>query len=223
MKFERECGVMRGVFYILYWNFLTMTTLWLIRHGETAWNVEARFQGGMDTPLNSTGEAQAQKLAARLQAEQFDAVYASDLTRVLQTAHGAGYPQTLLQKDARMREISFGIFEGLTWAEIQTEHPELSAEWAKDRSRNQHGGDSLEMVVARVTDFLTHVLEAHPKEKVLIFAHGGTLAIMISILLDVPVNKWWQFRLENTSISILEKANHGAYLLRYNDTAHLDG
>ncbi|MEQ8673663.1 MAG: histidine phosphatase family protein [Aggregatilineales bacterium] len=198
-----------------------MTTLWLIRHGETAWNVEKRFQGGMDQPLNTVGEAQAQKLVPRLQAEHFDAIYASDLTRVLQTAHHAGYPIERLQKDARMREISFGIFEGLTWEEILVEHPELSAEWVKDRSRNQHGGDSLDMVAERVSAFLAYVLETHPKERVLIFAHGGTLAIMITILLGVPTNKWWQFRLDNTSISILEKATHGAYLHRYNDLSHL--
>jgi len=195
--------------------------LWLFRHGETDWNVARRFQGSADRQLNALGQKQAQALKSALQDVHFDAVYASPLTRVIETARGAGFSERIVVDD-RLREIGFGIFEGLTFAEIEQQHPELYAEWLKDRAQNPHGGDSLAMVVERVQQFHDDLRQRHDKETVLVFAHGGTNAILMCILMHFSPNRWWQFLMQNTSITVLKTVTDGTLLTRFNDAYHLD-
>ncbi len=202
-----------------------MNDLWLIRHGETDWNIERRFQGSSDRRLNATGQAQARTLVARLRAERFDAIYASDLARVKETAALAlaEHPQqTSIQEDARLREIDFGIFEGLTFDEIRAQYPEELATWEKDRDKSPHGGDTLSAVIARVDAFLQDVLVSHPDGRVLVFGHGGVLGILLSLILGLDPERWWQLRLINCTISQIQLYDEGAVLLRFNDACHIN-
>lgn len=193
--------------------------LWLIRHGETDWNVARRFQGSADRPLNDLGQEQARALAPALQDVHFDAVYASPLTRVIETAQGAGLKHRIVL-DARLREIGFGVFEGLTFAEIEQKHPKLYAEWIKDRSQNPHGGDTLQMVVDRAESFRDDLLKQHQNETVLVFGHGGTNSILMCLLMRFPPNRWWQFLMQNTSVTVLKTVTDGTLLIRFNDIHH---
>lgn len=197
-----------------------MLQLWLIRHAETDWNIHHRFQGSSDQPLNANGESQARNLSVQLDGQDFDAIYTSDLIRVQETARLAGIQTAKLE--SRLREISFGMFEGLTYAEIKEQHPVTLAEWEKDRTRNPHGGDTLEDVEGRVRAFYDELRVEHPDERVLVFAHGGTLGILIALALGAPAAKWWQFRLDNTSVTELHLHEWGTILVRFNDTTHLN-
>ncbi|HEX5476491.1 MAG TPA: histidine phosphatase family protein, partial [Burkholderiales bacterium] len=97
-----------------------MTRLCLVRHGETAWNAEGRVQGQLDIPLNAHGEGQARAVAQALAGERFDAIYASDLGRVRQTARPAAERLGLpVQLDTRLRERHYGIFQAITYAEAK--------------------------------------------------------------------------------------------------------
>lgn len=201
-----------------------MTTLWLIRHGETDWNVEQRFQGSSDRELNANGTAQATSLAPRLAEMTFDALYASDLTRVQQTAHFAlnGKTETLVA-DARLRELDFGTWEGLTLQEAREQHGEDFALWLDDRELNPHGGEKMSDVIQRVEAFLQDIrIKNKGTKDILIFAHGGILAVMLCLLLGTNPNLWWQYRFLNCSLSEVILANRGAILARLNDKGHMD-
>lgn len=198
--------------------------LTLVRHGETDWNVQQRYQGSADQPLNANGEAQAHQLAGHLNGAEYDHIYSSDLVRVQQTARLALNDSTLdVTLDERLREIGFGKFEGLTYDEIQAQFPEELAIWQADRDQNTHGGERLMDVVARVEDFLNDVRERHVDEKVLVFAHGGTIGMLLALALGSPPRKWWQFRLANTAVSQISLYDEGSVLLRFNDVGHLEG
>ncbi len=138
-----------------------MTTILLARHGETDWNRDLRFQGHADEPLNDTGRAQARRLAASLGDERLTAVYTSDLSRAAETAAivaaSLGLPVTA---DPRLREIDVGSWQGRTRAEID------STRW---------DGESYEAHRARALEALFGIAAAHPGERVLVVAHGGTL------------------------------------------------
>jgi 2,3-bisphosphoglycerate-dependent phosphoglycerate mutase len=138
-----------------------VTTLLLVRHGETDWNAEGRLQGHTDRPLNAHGRKQAKDLAERLAGEGADAIYASDLSRAKETAEilGArlGLPVVI---DADLREKNWGNWEGLTGDERI--HVEFQGESTKD-----HRG--------RVLRAVERIAERHPGQRVVVVTHGGSL------------------------------------------------
>ena len=195
----------------------------MIRHGETDWNIERRYQGSADTPLNTTGREQAQKLSAHLDSSVYDAIYSSDMVRVQETARLALADSSLhVELDERLRELSFGKFEGLTYDEIQEQFPDELAQWEANRDDNTHGGERLSAVIARARDFLDDTHTHHEGQRLLVFGHGGILGMLLAMALGAPPEKWWQFRLENTSVSEIALYEDGAVLLRFNDTRHLE-
>jgi alpha-ribazole phosphatase len=194
--------------------------LLLIRHGQTNWNLEQRFQGQSDIPLNETGRKQAQALAERLAAESFDAVYSSDLQRAAETAHiirKSGF-----QPDACLREVNFGDWEGLTYDEIKAKYPEPLAAWENDIFKNAPpNGETLERLALRVQSMLNELCEKHEDQKILIVAHGGVLQTLICLALKLPPTMYWQFHLSTASLSELAFYPAGAILNSLNDTSHL--
>ncbi len=200
-----------------------MTKLFLIRHGETDWNLQRRYQGGTDTVLNTTGQGQAKQLIPVLAGQTFDYIYASDLKRVIQTATHAGIAETDIIKEPRMREISFGKFEGLTHAEVAETYPEELEAWGESRENNIHGGEKMSSVIDRVRSFYVHLRDDFQDgEHILCFAHGGTIGIFLAVAMGVDANKWWQFRLHNTAITEIDLYEHGSIMTKFNDTYHLE-
>jgi broad specificity phosphatase PhoE len=143
-----------------------VTELLLVRHGETDWNRDGRYQGHADPPLNEAGRAQAHELARRLAHVEFDALYTSDLRRAAETAEiivaGRNLPLTT---DPGLREIDVGSWSGLTRAEIEERFPGTS----------EHDGESREAHLERMLRTVTRIADAHPGERVLIVSHGGSL------------------------------------------------
>ena len=157
-----------------------MTTLLLVRHGETDWNRDHRWQGHADPPLNDRGREQARELAAEL--ERPDVIYASDLSRARETAEilaaSNGAPVRI---DARLRERYFGAWEGRTSAELEAERGDAFARW---RAGEGHGADDAEPYVefaGRVRSFVEDVVERHPDEEVLVVAHGGSIRAILAL------------------------------------------
>jgi broad specificity phosphatase PhoE len=138
-----------------------VTTLLLVRHGETDWNAEGRLQGHTDRPLNDFGRRQAKELADRLADEGADAIYASDLARAKETAEilgeRLGLPVVL---DADLREKNWGNWEGLT---------------GDERVHVGYEGESTEAHRDRVLRAVGRIAERHPDQRVIVVTHGGSL------------------------------------------------
>jgi len=179
-----------------------MTQLFLVRHGETDWNVTQRFQGQSDVPLNENGHQQAAAIAQRLAAEQIHAIYASDLSRAWDTASAiASHHEIDIAAEPRLREGSFGQWEGATYDELQQRHPEAVKAWHEDLgSFAPPDGETLHQLAARVASFYEHIQTKPQDETVLLVAHGGSLQILICHLLEIPIEKFGmvQFELNST-------------------------
>lgn len=199
--------------------------LLLCRHGQTEFNASARFQGQLDTPLSELGRRQAELLRRRLADEPIDAAYASDLARARETAETAlAGREVPLRFDQRLREVAFGRWEGLTFAQIKERFPDDVV--GRDRDRVHFampGGESLAQLAARVKVFLTHILPDHAGQTLLVVSHGGTVNAIISGLLDIPLSSWWRLRNHNANVSVIEFTSSGPRLAGFNDTCHLEG
>lgn len=196
-----------------------MKTLYLVRHGETDWNITRRFQGNSDVPLNDTGLAQADRLRERLQDEHFDLVYSSNLSRAMVTAQRITSQD--IQPDPRLQEIHFGLWEGLHMHEIQAQFPAELAAWRK-RSAPPPSGETIFQVAARGSDVLHDVLTTlQDEQRALIVSHGGMLGVLVCILLGQSPEHVWSYRFYNTSITEIVVYDFGNVLLRLNDTCHL--
>ena len=168
-------------------------TLVLVRHGETAWNREGRFQGHTDIALSDTGRSQARALRARLEAAHphlFDdthtAILTSDLRRAHETAEIAfGGGGRTLHVVRELREFRYGVFEGLTRREIDERFPGQMAAWLEaDRGFAMEGGESRAEVHRRAHGAVRDFLAGAPQRCVVVVAHGGVLRQLISLCFD---------------------------------------
>ena len=200
--------------------------LWLVRHGETEWNRTRRVQGDTDVPLNALGLRQAEALAKRIGHERFDTVYTSDLQRAAVTA-ATVFPDTELCRDARLREINLGTFEGRVWQDIPEDEQAQFVVWFNGPyDQPVPGGESSDDLQTRVGEWV----ESLPKTgRVIAFAHGGTISAILQLFTGRPAPRkrgepgGWGFRLENTSISKLRISATYTSVEVVNDAAHLEG
>lgn len=197
--------------------------LHLIRHGQTDWNLNHRFQGQSDSPLNETGMEQAQKIARRLSKVSIDAIYSSDLTRAIQTAEQiASHHNLNLHTDSRWREQSFGEWEGLNFAEMQSAALDLLEAWRVDPLHNPPPqGETLTQLAKRVEAALNDIKARHVEQNVLLVTHGGVLMTLACIALGVDLKKYWQFSFSSASLSEIAFYEEGAIVNLLNDTSHL--
>jgi alpha-ribazole phosphatase len=195
----------------------------LVRHGETDWNAQRRFQGQTDVLLNAVGQRQARALGRRLAGVAPDALYASDLRRAWDTAQAIAAAGGLaVQPEPRLREIDFGAWEGLTYAQIVQRYPEAVAAWQADPSGvAPPQGEALGDLVARVRAALDALIQRHPEETALLVAHGGVLQVLLCLAFDLDPGRRWQFRLDPASVSELSVYPEGPILSSLNDTGHL--
>ena len=180
-----------------------MTELWLVRHGQTDWNVVRRFQGNSDTLLNETGIAQAQTLAAALNGQSFAALYASPLQRAYQTAQVlAEHLQLSIQVDEDLVESCHGDWEGMLWTDIKDQYPELLSQRSADpvHTRPPGDGETVAEVAARMTAAATRIAQRHPHEKVLIASHGLSLAALICCARGVSLHEIFDYIPQNTQV-----------------------
>ena len=202
---------------------------YLVRHGETAWNREARFQGQADPPLNDAGRAQARAVAERLAGVSFAAAYASDLHRVTDTAAAVARGRQLRVTGlAGLREKSFGEWEGLTYLEAEARDPEryrrIFRALTYDGATAPPCGESDLQMLRRVSGAAGRLRDAHGgrDQNILIVGHGGSLCALIVSLLGLPARAIWRFRLSNCGLSTVTVFDDGAATLDlFNDTGHL--
>lgn len=201
------------------------TRIIAVRHGETAWNVDARIQGQRDIGLNDTGRWQARRLGEVLADEEITAVYSSDLGRAHQTAQSISEAKGIpVIADEGLRERSFGIFEGMTFDEIHQTWPDHANNWRKRIPDWQppEGGESLLELRERVTRTMRELAARHPGEQIVIVAHGGVLDALYRVATGQEVNSPRTWELPNGAINRLLWTPEGFTLVGWSDTQHLD-
>ena len=199
------------------------TRIIAIRHGETAWNVDTRIQGHLDVPLNERGLWQAEQLGRALADEPVAAIYSSDLSRAHQTASQvARHTGAELMVETALRERSFGMFEGKTFAEIEAALPNEAQRW---RQRDPHfvpsGGESLTQLQARVVSTVSGLAARHPGQLIAVVSHGGVMDVLYraATRLDLQAARTWA--LGNAAINRLLWSPQGFSLVGWADVGHL--
>jgi broad specificity phosphatase PhoE len=203
-----------------------VTRFFLVRHGETDWNAEHRWQGHTDTPLSQLGRRQAELLRERLAREPLVAAYASDLSRAWDTATSALAGRGLLLTACPgLREINLGEWQGLTTPEIEQRWPGQLARFfaAADADARPRGGETRAEMQERVAGALQEIAAAHPEGQVLVVSHGGALRGVACWALAAPPSSSGRFEVDNCALSILELRPDRPLLVRWNDTSHLAG
>jgi len=205
---------------------VTSTALLLIRHGETAWNAEHRIQGHLDIPLSATGIRQAASLGERLAAETVTAVYSSELARAWLTAVPFAARLGLdIIPDSRLRERSFGVFEGLTVDEIAARHPEGFRRWReRDPAWAMDDGESGQQLIDRVLSALDDIASRHRGETVAVVTHGGVLDVAYRAARGLSWDATREHLMLNASINRLSAQGSPLALsiLDWGDVAHLE-
>lgn len=183
-----------------------MFRLYLVRHGETDWNVTKRYLGQMDLPLNLRGQRQVEHLARELKNTSFIRCYTSDLARAMQTATTIlGERNLEIIAEPALREASFGEWEGLTYAEVCERYPTEASAWVDSGGLEPPiGGESLAELEARLEHWLKTLKTENPEGNILVVTHGGPLRLLLCLLMGVPVVKHWKFSVNTGTVAILE-------------------
>ena len=157
------------------------TTLFLVRHGETDWNAEGRWQGQTDVPLNPRGREQAREVAGRLRSAGLASIASSDLLRARTTAEivAAELGLAVSHLDAALRERRFGCFEGLTREEVLARYPEAWARYVADPGPAPPGGESRDELLGRLLPAVTSAAARLPGP-VLVVMHGGAMRALLA-------------------------------------------
>lgn len=176
-----------------------MTTLYLVRHGETEWNRRGLYQGTTDVPLGAEGRAQTAELAGRLRPVELDAAYTSPLRRARETAEavleGRGVPLVALPE---LRELSYGLWQGRGMRPAGRCSPGLEWRWREDPWAVRFpGGETLEEVRRRAASALERIREAHPRGTVLVSGHGHLNRVLLIHALGWPRERFWKIEQSN--------------------------
>jgi len=204
---------------------MTPTLIILLRHGETTWNVEGRYQGHLDSPLTPRGESQARALARRLAGVKFGALCSSDLGRASRTAaiiaQATGHEVRL---DARLRERHLGIFQGLLKSEIKQKLPDeyrLFKTAGPDHA--VPGGESTRQSAQRSIACLEELARCHAGETIVVVAHGGTISALLRHTLGIPLGTPRRFERFNASWNVFTWDDGKWRLETWGDLSHLGG
>lgn len=190
--------------------------LWLVRHGVTEWNLQRRFCGQSDQPMIEAGRQQAAWMAALLASRPLERIYSSDLSRAAETASLIAAKQAKpqeIQTTAALRELSFGAWEGLTYAQAAAQSAGQTSFFKDPEGHAPPGGETLAAGVQRLSTFITQVVQeaetptptsGQTRGEWLIVSHGGVLRGFLCSLLGMPLHNEWQLKIGHGALSALD-------------------
>ena len=196
----------------------------IVRHGETSYVFERRYQGQMDIPLNARGRAQAQALARYLAQESIQYIFSSDLSRARATAEPVAQRKELpIQVLKTFRERSFGYWEGMTLEEISNRYPEEVVKWRKrPLSFAPGGGEYFFQVRDRAKRAWKQVCATmSPGETALVVTHGGLIRALFSYLFGLKNEFVFRLKPANAALSIVIVSQGQPQLHLFNETCYL--
>jgi phosphoserine phosphatase len=198
--------------------------VFIVRHGETDWNVEGRIQGITDIPLNANGLEQAQKIANRLRLEPINAILASPLSRAKKTAEEIAkyHPQSPIIDFPELAEVSFGEAEGLTGREFITKYPRLAFRQTPQEVfvQKHGGGESMEDKVEKLLPKVRTWKKQYRDKSVVVSTHGLTKKCLLIAFEVIKHEEIFDLRFGNTSLTIIKPFDIDQIEL-LNDTSHL--
>ena len=198
--------------------------LYLIRHGEVAWNRENSYIGSTDLPLNDDGRRQAGLLADRLKGIEFDAVYSSDLSRARETAEiiaeRLGLSVVIVPA---LRELDYGDWEGMPEVELPKRYPQLFAEWrANPADVRTPNGETFGELRDRACSALHRIAEAHSDGNAIVVAHKSANRVILCCLMGIDINHYREIGQGNAALNVIERRSDGRMVVESaNDTSHL--
>lgn len=188
-----------------------MTAIWLLRHGQTDWNLQGRWQGqaSFAPGLNETGFAQARSAAEELSGNQFSAIYSSDLLRARQTAEAIAECHGLpVLVDERLREVNLGEWEGMLSGEVKARYAKELEERERDPLHARPPqGETLAEVAERARAAVDDILQKQAQGPILIVSHGLTLASLICMSSHIPLKQAYEHIPENAKPHRIEWNN----------------
>lgn len=200
-----------------------MTSIYLVRHGQTAWNKEEIFRGRTDIPLDETGFKQAELAGKYFKGMVIQGIYSSPLSRAWQTAEGIARVKSLnVQSLEGLIDMSFGNWEGHALQEIERIDPETYRQWREEPHLVRlPGGETLDDVRFRAMASLKEVIEKHPGETLALVSHRVVNKVLICGILGLDNSHFWQIAQDTTAINLIQY-KRGRYILSLmNETCHL--
>ncbi|MFC1545100.1 histidine phosphatase family protein [Gemmatimonadota bacterium] len=202
----------------------TETRIVLVRHAETDWNFEQRFQGHTDTPLNELGRTRIGPVIEALRSWDPEIIITSDLSRAREMAEEAGVEfglDVIARED--LRECSYGSWEGKTLKEVRQDHGGDLDSWQSNEAGFQRGdGESLLEMQERTLAAIESIAREHAGRTVVIFSHSGPVRSVICRAFDLPIDQRYRFEVSNASLSAIRpRGDREWQVLLLNQTNHL--
>lgn len=196
--------------------------LYVVRHGETAWNKEEVFRGRKDVPLNETGQKQAQLTGQYFLNKGIARIFSSPLGRAIQTAEGISKATKMpIEVMDELTDMNFGAWEGLTLREVEKLYPEELGVWRNSPQKfRAMGGENLVNVRKRVVKGLQTMI-TNEQESVVLVTHRVLCKIIVLLSLRIPNSHFWKIRFDPASVTLIEKIGDSVSLSFLNDTCHL--
>ena len=200
-----------------------MTKIFLIRHGQSEWNCLNKIQGQKNTLLTDLGKKQALYLGNRLIDEKIDIIYTSDLIRAYNTAEIiSNRINKPLIVNKSIREINFGLWEGLTIQEIKERYKDEYSIWLKEPDKlNIQGFENLISLQERAMKSINEIILKNNGKNIAIVSHGAILKTIILGLLGIDICHYKNISLSNASLSMIECRDFNNVLILFNDISHL--
>ena len=199
-----------------------MIKLILVRHGKTTCNEKGVLSGLTDSVLSETGKLQSQKIADYLKYTNIDKIYTTPFKRTKETIEKLAETKNIkVEESSQLNEINFGDFEGLSFKDIEKNHPEEVQKMIKDGDKYKYpNGESLEDTFVRVKKEINNIINNNENYTILICSHGGTIRNIISYLLSGDYKYHWNFKIDNGSITEIEINNNFAVINKLNYTKY---
>jgi broad specificity phosphatase PhoE len=200
-----------------------MTKVYVVRHGQTAWNLEEVFRGRMDIPLDETGKKEVHLAGEALKYETLHAIYSSPLSRSMETAENiAKFQDIQVTPLEAIIDISYGEWEGVSLIEVQKKYPDLYGLWLQEpHSITFPGGESLEQVRVRTRNAIDDLLEKHENENIALVAHRVPNKVICCSLLGIDNSNFWRIQQDTASTNLFVYKD-GQWIISYlNDTSYL--
>lgn len=200
-----------------------MTSIYLVRHGQTAWNKEEIFRGRTDIPLDETGLKQAELAGQYFKDIKIHGVYSSPLARAWQTAEWiARHHHLSVQPLEGLIDMSFGNWEGRAHQEIKEMDPDTYRQWREEpHLARLPGGETLDEVRKRAMASLEEIIAKHPEETLVLVSHRVVNKVLLCGILGIENSHFWQIMQDTTAINLIQY-HRGRYILSLmNETCHL--